>query len=117
MTELDNFYDTLEEPLQSTMLALRSIILAVDPDITPEWKYKLPFFYYDKKPLCYLWKDKKTQEPYIGVIKGKSINHPDLYLGNRKQIPILPLKTNVDLPIEIIHFILNESIRLMTKDK
>jgi hypothetical protein len=111
MTELDNFYSTLEEPLQSTLLALRSIILNIHPDITPEWKYKLPFFYYKKKPFCYLWKDRKTQEPYIGVIKGKFINHPDLVLNNRKQIPIMPLKSNKDLPLEKINFVLNEALK------
>lgn len=112
MTPLENYYAKLQEPLQSTMLALRSIILNINPEITPEWKYKLPFFYYKKKPFCYLWKDKKTQEPYIGVIKGKLISHPDLVLGNRKQIPILPLKSNEDLPIEKIHYILEEAIKL-----
>ncbi len=111
-TPLENFYANLDEPLQSCFLALRSIILAIDKGITPEWKYKIPFFYYKKKMFCYIWTDKKTKEPYIGVVKGLAIKHPKLELGNRKLIPILKLKANEDLPLETINEILNKAIQL-----
>jgi len=46
MKQLDDFYLNQEEPVKGIMIALRDIILKKDTAITPEWKYKLPFFYY-----------------------------------------------------------------------
>ena len=112
MTELDEFYSTLSEPLQSTFLALRNIILELDPEITAAWKYKLPFFHYKKKMFCYIWKDKKTGNPYIGIVRGKELNHHELFLGKRKKIPILPLDLYKDLPIEKIQTILHQALAL-----
>lgn len=111
MTPLENYYTSLKEPLQSCFLALRTIILGIDEAITPEWKYKMPFFYYKKKIFCYLWIDKKTKEPYIGVVKGLQVNHPKLELGNRKMIPILRLKASEDLPVNTIKTILTAAIK------
>jgi hypothetical protein len=44
MKAIDDFYSKQDEPIKSTLLALRSIILAQDKEITNEWKYGMPFF-------------------------------------------------------------------------
>ncbi len=111
MTPLENFYADLENPLQGCFLALRRLILSIDGAITPEWEYGMPFFYYKKKMFCYLWIDKKTKEPYIGVVKGLQVNHPELELGNRKLIPVFRLKASEDLPVTTIQTILTEAIK------
>jgi hypothetical protein len=59
-TELQNFYLKKEEPNKSCLLALRSIILDQDNNITETQKWGMPCFCYKKKMLCYLWTDKKT---------------------------------------------------------
>ncbi|MFZ6051220.1 DUF1801 domain-containing protein [Halocola ammonii] len=110
--ELDQFYLNLEEPQRSCFEALRDIILSVDPDITPEWKYRLPFFYYRGKMFCYLWKDKKSGEPYIGIVNGNQLNHPLLEQGDRKRMKILRVDPEADIPKDVIIEILNNSIRL-----
>jgi hypothetical protein len=98
MTELDSYYLNQEEAMQSCLLAMRQIILDCDPNITPEWKYRLPFFYYKGKMMCYLWKDKKSQQPYIGFMNGKEMNHPKLDIGSRKHEMDYPFDRNTDLP-------------------
>lgn len=103
---LMNFYQEKSEPQRSTFLALREIIMAFSSGITEEWKYKLPFFYFRGKPFCYLWKDKKTQFPYIGFVKSNLIEHPLLLQGTRKKMKILEINPNEDIPIEIIMEIL-----------
>ena len=65
---------------------------------------------YQKKMFCYFWSDKKTQEPYIGVVKGHLIDHPELEKGNRKQMKIFRINTTEDLPIKTIREILNEAL-------
>ena len=54
LTEHNNYYLKQEEPVKSCLLALQAIILGLDHQITPEWKYGLPFFYYKKKIIKYL---------------------------------------------------------------
>ncbi|APD06052.1 hypothetical protein UJ101_00510 [Flavobacteriaceae bacterium UJ101] len=100
--EIDQFYLNLEEPLQSYFLALRIFIKNYDNQITEEWKYKLPFFYYKNKPFCYVWKNKKTNQPYIGISKSHLFNHAGLEQGNRKRYKVIPLNVENDIPVHLI---------------
>ena len=59
---------------------------------------------------CYLWIDKKTKEPYIGVVEGAKIEHPLLEKGNRSRMKVLRINSNQDIPIEDIHLILNRAL-------
>jgi len=102
LPELDNFYLAQAEPNQSFMLGLRSFILNYDDHITEEWKYKLPFFYYKGKPFCYIWKDNKTQEPYIGIVKADRFDHSSLIQGNRKKMKVLYFNPIKDIPTKLI---------------
>ncbi|SOE19692.1 protein of unknown function (DU1801) [Spirosomataceae bacterium TFI 002] len=106
------FYEIQEEPVKSCYMALRQVFLTYNSAITEEWKYGLPFFYYAKKPLCYLWKDKKTLHPYIGFVDGILMDHPMLEQGNRKRMKVLSIDPNEDLPIETLYELLEIAIRL-----
>ena len=110
--ELQKFYLEKEEPLKSCFFALRDIILAFDNVIREQWKYKSPFFYYKGKPFCYLWYNKKTNEPYIGVVKGVQIDHPMLEHGNRTHIKIMRINPCADIPVESIYEVLGEATKL-----
>jgi hypothetical protein len=104
--ELDNFYLQQEEPNQSCFLALRDLILDYDSQITPDFKYGLPFFMYKGKMFCYLWKDKKANQPYISIAAGNKINHPALFQGDRKRFKLLYINAEEDLPVKRIWEIL-----------
>jgi len=93
------------------MLALRDIILAFDSRIVEAWKYRMPFFCVGKKMFCYLWTDKVTKQPYIGVVEGNKIEHPYLEQGNRARMKVLRVDSEEDLPIESIHEVLSEAIK------
>jgi hypothetical protein len=60
MNESDNFYLRKEEPTRACLLALKDIIISQDVEITPAWKYGMPFFCYKDKMFCYLWVHKNT---------------------------------------------------------
>tara|TARA_R110002050_G_scaffold109799_1_gene221379 strand:+ start:111313 stop:111663 length:351 start_codon:yes stop_codon:yes gene_type:complete len=100
---IDNFFLSQDEPQGSCLLALRSIFMNWDDDISEHWKYSIPFYYYKGKPFCYLWRDKKTLHPYIGIVKGGEISHPELYQGSRKKMKILQIDPNEDIPIKAIY--------------
>lgn len=108
LAELEAFYQQHQEPNQSCLLALRSLILDFAPEhIHEERKWGLPFFYFKKKAFCYLWIDKKTDTPYVGIMEGRNIEHTTLIKGNRKRIKILPIDPNKDIPLETLYEILS----------
>lgn len=116
-SDLNNFYLKQEEPTRGCLLALKGVILKHNHEITAEWKYKLPFFYFKGKMLCYLWIHKKHKQPYIGFVDGNLINHPDLLQEKRARMKILLIDANSDLPIEKINPILTSAIYICSNKK
>lgn len=112
MEQLENYYLNKTEPNQSCLLALRSIILNQDKDITETQKWGMPCFCYKKKMFCYLWIDKKTNEPYILMVEGKHLNYPELEEGDRKRMKVLRVDPNQDLPLKTIETILQKALEL-----
>jgi hypothetical protein len=110
--QLDNYYLRLSEPTQGCLLAIRDHILAYDPQITEAWKYQAPFFCYRGKIIVYFWLAAKTQQPYLGLVNGKHINHPQLQADGRARIRVLPLDPEGELPRDTLDFVLRESIAL-----
>jgi len=112
LEELHNYYLNKEEPNKSCLLALRSIILDQDTNITETQKWGMPCFCYKKKMFCYLWTDKKTNEPYILMVEGKYLDHPKLEVGDRSRMKIFRVNPNKDLPIKTIENILQKALDL-----
>ena len=110
--DLHHYYLNKEEPNKSCLLALRSIILDQDKNITETQKYGMPCFCFKKKMFCYLWTDKVTNEPYILMVEGKFLNHPELEEGNRSRMKILRVNPNKDLPLKKIKGILKQVLGL-----
>jgi hypothetical protein len=113
MKNIDSFYLKQEEPNKSCFLALRSIILNADSRLWETVKYGMPCFCIAKKPICYLWKDKLTSEPYILMVDGIHLNHSLLEQGNRAKMKIFSVNPNEDIDIVSIHEILKEAVSLI----
>jgi len=117
LSDLDNFYLQHSEPVNECLLALRSIILKQDKDITAEWKYRMPFFCYKGKMFCYLWVHKTHHQPYLGIVEGQLINHPNLIIEKRSRMKIMLFDADKDLPVEIIEKILQQALDLYKTGK
>jgi Domain of unknown function (DU1801) len=109
---IDNYFLQKEEPVKSCLQFLRAFILHFDPEIKEEWKYGMPFYCYRKKMFCYLWTHKKFLQPYIGIVEGKRINHPDLITEKRARMKILLIDPARDLPVKKIREILTEVLAI-----
>ena len=107
MKETDHFYLQKEEPVRSCLFALRKIILERNPYVSEAWKYKMPFFCYKGKMFCYLWIDKKTNFPYLGIVEGNRTDHPELIQGDRSRMKIIRFDPKEDLPVTTILEILD----------
>lgn len=108
----DQYYLGHDEPIKSCLIALREIILQQDPEITPAWKYGMPFFCFKGKMFCYLWVHKKHLQPYIGMVEGKHLEHPELLIEKRSRMKIMLFDPNADLPIDRLELILQQALDL-----
>lgn len=111
----NTFFLSLPQPTQSTFLALSNIILNHHPSITPEWKYSMPFFYYNGRMLCYLWTNKKTGQPYIGFADGNKMDYPELIQEKRSRMKIFMIDAEKDLPVKKITLLLKMAITILEK--
>ena len=110
--QLHNYYLGKDEPNKSCLLALRNIILAQDVNVTETLKYGMPCFCYKKKMFCYLWVDKKTDEPYLLMVEGKFLEHPELESGKRSRMKIFRVNPKEDLVVDTIRLLLKEALDL-----
>ncbi len=109
---IDNYFLQKDEPVKSCLQFLREHILKQNPHITEAWKYGMPFYCYNGKMFCYLWVHKKYHQPYLGIVEGKKINHPDLIIEKRARMKILLLDPNKNIPVKKIDRILKEVLAL-----
>lgn len=110
--EIDAYYVSKEEPVRSYLLALRHHILNYDEQMSESWTHGMPMFRYKGKLFCYLWIDKKTYQPYLGIYKGIEIEHPLLDLGNRNKMKVLHFNAEEDIPIDVIDEIFGMAVKL-----
>ena len=113
----DNWFEQQEEPAKTCLQFLRSHILAQDSNISEAWKYGMPMFCYNGKMCCYLWVHKKLKQPYVGIVEGAKMNHPELIQEKRARMKILLLDPAKDLPVKKINSILKEMITLYKNKK
>lgn len=104
--EADNYFLKLPEPAQSCMLALRNHLLNYGAQLTETWKYSMPVYTLRGKMFCYLWTDKKTGTPYIGIVNGNLIQYPGLMAGSRARMKTYDIDPLKDLPVTHINAIL-----------
>ena len=110
MREIDQFFLQQDEPLKSCLHYLRTFIVNYEKNITEAWKFRMPFFCYNGKMFCYLWINKKTNQPYIGFVEGKKLEHPLLIKEKRMRMKILPLNAEHDIPVNCIKEILKMAL-------
>jgi hypothetical protein len=112
LSPIDNYFMQQEEPVKSCLQFLREHILKLDKSITEKWQYGMPFYYYNDKRICYLWVHKKFSQPYLGIVEGKRIDHPDLLQEKRARMKILLIDPGKNIPLKKINLILKEVLSL-----
>lgn len=108
----EKFYFNQAEPNRSCFLAMRDILLTINHDISETTKYGMPCFCFKGKQFCYLWMDKKSNDPYFLLVDGNKLNHPELQSDDRKRMKIFSVDPNEDLPLKTIYNILEEAREL-----
>ena len=85
-----------EEPFRSILLQLQSVILAIAPQAELLYKWRIPFYYCNGIPLCYLNKSKD----YVDLVfwHGKQLDKYKIkfVVAYRKSVMSLRYKTLED---------------------
>ncbi len=115
LNQLDNFFFSLDEPERGCLLFIRQFILDHDPDISEQWKFNTPFFYYKGKWMCYIPYNRKTKVIYISFVNGNKITHKKLLSEGRKQTKVFYLDANKDVDIKSLKNILSLAIQHIQK--
>jgi Domain of unknown function (DU1801) len=115
MKEIDQYFESHEEPVKGCLSALRKMILHHNKNITEVWRYRMPFYQYDGKRFCYLWYDKKRKVPYLGIVNGTAFNDPDLLQENRSRMKVFLIDPNKDIPIKRVNEILKRAVEYIGK--
>jgi hypothetical protein len=109
---IDNYFLQKEEPVRSILQFLRDHILKLDDNIQEKWHYGMPFYYYKDKRLCYLWVHKQLKQPYLGIVDGNKIDHPDLVQEKRARMKVFLLDPSKNIPVKKINSIIKMAIAL-----
>ena len=89
--------------------------MQLHPDITEEWKYRLPFSYLRGKMFCYLWYDNHTGSPYIAFVDGVKMTNPIFDQGKRNRMIAFTISPEKDLPINLLGELFSEALSLRFK--
>lgn len=116
MKEIDSYFLQKEEPVKSCLLALRRIILQLQPGVVEMWRYSMPFYCIKladgiERRFCYLWIHKSLEQPYIGIVDGKYFDQPELISEKRSKMKIMLIDPEQDIPVDKIQEILNKAIQ------
>lgn len=112
LSPLDSWYEKQEEPAKSCLQVVREQILAAHPGLTEAMKYGMPFFCYKGKMFCYLWVHKEQRWPYLGIVDGKLIDHPDLVQEKRARMKIFLIDPQKNIPVKKLTVLLKQMLAL-----
>jgi len=121
MNPIDDYIFEQEEPYQSIMIYVRSIITKALPEVQEKYSYKIPFFMHDKKPMIYFNVLKGTDFVDVAFVQGILLeeNYPALKnYNNRKQVRSLQLKTieEINEPM-LIQLVKDAAIQIENSNK
>ncbi len=120
MRPTEQYFLNQKEPYQSIMLYVRSVIFKTLPKIDERYSYKIPFYYHNKKPLCYLNVLKNTNHVDIAFVQGFLLENTFPQLkdhNNRKQVRSLQVKRIDCFNEQNFSQILKEASVLLDKSK
>ena len=102
------------EPYRSILLHLQLVIETSILNVELLYKYKIPFYYINKKPFCYLNASHKKQFVDLGFWKGNKIQIHENYLvtENRKMMVSLRYTSLEDIDDSILIYVLKEAASL-----
>jgi len=111
MNPAEEYILNQKEPFRSILLHLKATIEAVIPEIEIKFKWKIPCFYVDKSPICYLNVALKKNFVDVGFWNAAHLTkHLDKMVSeNRKVVKSLRYSTLEEIDNTVLTAILQEA--------
>ncbi|MDI9256708.1 DUF1801 domain-containing protein [Flavobacterium sedimenticola] len=103
------------EPYRSMLLHIVSVVEHALPNVTLEFKWGIPYFYYKKKPLCYLNASHKHQYVDVGFARGFQLTQNTAFLiadKGRNTVKSLRYRSLYEIDNEVLTAVLAEAQNL-----
>ncbi|MEQ6124556.1 DUF1801 domain-containing protein [Pseudotenacibaculum sp. MALMAid0570] len=115
MNPAENYILKQPEPFKSILLQLQMIIQSAIPELELKYKWKVPYYYYNRNPFCYLNATKKYVD--LGFWASAHLEGFDEYLitEKRKVIKSLRYYSVNDIDQELLVSILKELVNVSHK--
>lgn len=117
MNPSEDYIFTQEEPYRSILMHLQYVINATIPEVELKFKYKVPFFYVEKRPICYIHRPKGKDYVDLGFWNAVhlTVNLEYMTTAGRKVMKSLRYKSLDDIDNSILTEILINAY--VVKDK
>lgn len=117
MNPAENYILNKPEPFKSILIQLQILVESNFPQADLKYKWNLPVYYIDDKPLCYLNASLKKGYVDLAFWASAHLENFDEYLvtENRKVVKSLRYKSVKEIDGEILLMILKEAVN--KKDK
>ncbi|MBO3117659.1 DUF1801 domain-containing protein [Winogradskyella sp. DF17] len=103
-----------EEPYKAILLQLQSVIEAIVPEAELLFKWRIPFYYYNGMPLCYL----NHSRDYVDLAfwhGEKLLKYREHFVtANRKAVTSLRYKTVDDIQDEVVIYVIEQQLKIDT---
>ncbi|MFD2725574.1 DUF1801 domain-containing protein [Hyunsoonleella rubra] len=103
-----------QEPYKTILLQLQAIIEAVLPEPEMLYKWRIPFFYNDGIPICFLNQSKDYVDFAFWHFKGLDKHTEHFVAGTRKSIRSLRYKAVDDIDDKVIVYVLEKQLEINT---
>ena len=102
------------EPYRSILLHIQVMVETTIPEVELFYKYKIPFYYYKKRPLCFLNASHKKQFVDICFVRGNqiSIHQEQLVTEKRKVMASLRYKSLEEIDDVLLIKVLKDVLTL-----
>ena len=117
MNPAENYILNQPEPFRSILLHVKSVIEYVIPEVELKYKWKIPCFYVDKSPICYLNVALKKNFVDVGFWNAAHLTkHLDKMVSeNRKVVKSLRYTTLEEIDDAVLIAVLKEADSLKGK--
>lgn len=103
-----------EEPYKTILLQLQAIIEAVLPNAELLCKWRIPFYYNEGIPICFLNKSKDYVDLAFWHFEKLEKHNKHFVDANRKSIRSLRFKSIEDINDEVIVYVLQKQLEINT---
>ncbi|MBC3757440.1 DUF1801 domain-containing protein [Hyunsoonleella sp. SJ7] len=103
-----------QEPYKTILLQLQAIIEAVLPEPEMLYKWRIPFFYNEGIPICFLNQSKDYVDLAFWHFKDMDEYTEHFVAGTRKSIRSLRYKAVDDIDDEVIVYVLEKQLEINT---